>query len=389
VDPNQATGSSVPALVHIEAVTVDGTAVDPQIPIRFSSVRQRVAFSYTGLSLSNSARVRYRYRLDGFDGDWSEPTATRLAIYTNLSPGPYHFRVIASNSDGLWNGSEAVVGFEVTPTLWQAWWFRLALLFTAALAVLTIYWLRMRQVTRLLTVRFEERLAERTRIAQDLHDTLLQGVISASMQLHVGVDQLPSDSPARGILNRVQHLMAQVIEEGRNTLQGLRSSIENPNDLTTAFSRIPQELGRQDGADFRLVVEGVSRPLRSVIRDDIYSIGREALVNAFRHSQASSIEMGLEYSPALFSVVVRDNGRGIDPKMIESGREGHWGLSGMRERAERIGARVTVMSRPGSGTEVELRVPGDIAFESTVAPSTSKWLRRRNDGHPSGRTNSH
>lgn len=381
VDPTQATGSSVPALVHIDTVTVDGNSADTQVPVRFLSDRQRVTFSYTGLSLSNAERIRYRYRLDGFDRDWSEPTATRTAIYTNIGPGLYKFRVVASNSDGLWNGSAAAIGLEVTPTLWQTWWFRLALLLTAALAVLTIYRLRVREVTRLLSVRFEERLAERTRIAQDLHDTLLQGVLSASMQLHVGVDQLSDDSPAKATLVRVLHIMGQVIEEGRNTLRGLRSSIESPNDLTSAFSRIPQELGEQKGIDFRVFVEGSALPLRSVIRHDVYSIGREALVNAFRHSQANKIALELKYSPSVLSVVVRDDGRGIDPEMIESGREGHWGLSGIRERAERIGAKIRVMSRPGSGTEVELRVPGDIAFETDVSRSPSKWFRRENHRH--------
>jgi hypothetical protein len=122
VDPNQATSNSVPALLHIETVTLDGNTVDRQIPIRFSSANQRIRFSYTGLSLSSCERDRYRYRLDGFDRDWSEPT-TRTAIYTNLSPRSYRYRVIASNSDGFWNGAEAAVGLRVT--LWQTWWFRL------------------------------------------------------------------------------------------------------------------------------------------------------------------------------------------------------------------------------------------------------------------------
>jgi signal transduction histidine kinase/ligand-binding sensor domain-containing protein len=374
VDPARATASPVPALVHVESVLVDGTAIDPQIPVRISSARQRIAFSYTGLSLSNSERVRYRYRLEGFDRDWSEPTTIRTAIYTNLSPGSYHFRVIASNSDGLWNSTEAALPFAVEPMWWQTLWIRLSVLLLGGFIIFAFYRSRLHGLARQYNMRLEERLAERTRIAQDLHDTLLQGVLSASMQLHVAVDQLAEDSPARPIMTRVLQLMGQVIEEGRTTLRGLRSSIETPHDLTASFSRIPQELGWEDGIDFRVVVEGPSMPLRTVIRDDVYSIGREALVNAFRHSRASSIEVQLEYAANHLGVIIRDNGCGIDPEMLKSGREGHWGLSGMRERAERIGARVKVMSRPGAGTEVEVRVPGDVAFESNSSSSASKWL---------------
>jgi ligand-binding sensor domain-containing protein/signal transduction histidine kinase len=377
VDPDRASGNSSAALVQVETIMVDGNAVDAKLPVRISSASRRITFDYAGLSLSNPERVRYRYRLDGFDHDWSEPTTTKTAIYTNLSPGSYRFRVIASNSDGLWNGNGAAVTLAVTPTLWQTWWFRIGLVLFAGLATLIIYRLRMHHVTRLLNTRFEERLAERTRIAQDLHDTLLQGVLSASMQLHVGVDQLPDDSPARATLKRVVNLMGQVIDEGRNTLRGLRSPTESAEDMAAALSRVPQEFGDQDGVDFRVVVEGPSLPLRSVIRDDVYSIGREALVNAFRHSRATSIEVEVEYSPVLLTMVIRDNGSGIDPEMLKSGRDGHWGLSGMRERAERIGARVKVMSRPGSGTEVELRVPGEIAFESNASRPASKWFRNR------------
>jgi ligand-binding sensor domain-containing protein/signal transduction histidine kinase len=374
VNPTRGTVNSVPALVHIEAVLADGSPFDLGGPIRVPAAKQRTTFRYVGLSLSNSERVRYRYKLDGFDHGWSEPVTNLEAAYANLGAGSYRFRVMASNGDGLWNGSEAAVGFEVVPAHWQAWWFRLACVLFAGLATLVVYRVRIHQLTQLLNVRFEERLAERTRIAQDLHDTLLQGVLSASMQLHVAVDQLPDDSPARTTMNRVLHLLGLVIEEGRNTLRGLRSSLDYAYDLEVLFSRIPQEVDNQQVTDFRVVVEGQSLPLRPVIRDDVYRIGREAVVNAFRHSRASSIEVLLEYAPSQLRILVRDDGCGIDSLVLQSGRAGHWGLSGMRERAERIGARLTVFSRTGGGTEVELRVPSDIAFASHPSRLASKWL---------------
>jgi ligand-binding sensor domain-containing protein/signal transduction histidine kinase len=382
VNPARPTLNPVPALVHIEAVLADGSPLDFRGPLRIPAAKQRTTFRYAGLSLSNSERVRYRYMLDGFDHEWSEPVTNLEATYGNLSAGSYRFRVMASNIDGRWDGSEAAVGFEVEPTLWQRWWFRVVLVSCVGFLALAIYRLRMSQLTRVLNARFEERIAERTLIAQDLHDTLLQGVLSASMQLHVAVDGLAEDSPARPAFDHILQMMRQIIDEGRNTVRGLRSSIDATNDLQNSFLRIPQELGSQD-VGFRVVVEGEALRLRSAIRDDIYRIGREALVNAFRHSGASNIDLYLEYAANHLRIVVRDDGCGVDPQVLHLGRDGHWGLPGMRERAERIGARLKVLSRAGSGTEVELRVPTNVAFESHRASPASKllaWLPRRSPG---------
>jgi len=273
-------------------------------------------------------------------------------------------------------GVLAVAFTKGEPAIWHRWWFVPAGVIVCAAAVLGLHRLRIYEMSRKLHLRFEERLAERNRVAQELHDTLLQGVLSASIQLHVAVDQLPEDSPSLPILNRVLELLGQVVEEGRTTLRGLRSPVDNARDLESSFSRIPQELGAQPGVDFRVFVEGTPLALRSIIRDDVYSIGREALVNAFRHSRPRRIDVQLEYAPSHLRVLVRDDGCGIDAKVLASGRDGHYGLSVMRERAERIGARLKVLSRPGNGTEVDLRVPSDIAFESAPPSPASKSLSR-------------
>ncbi len=373
VDPARVSSSSVPAIPHIQSISADGNAIRLQTALHVPGGQRRVSFTFAGLSLSIPERVRFRYRLDGFDRTWSEPVASREAAYTNLSPGPYRFRVIASNPDGVWSNTEASLAFEVDPLFWQTWWFRAALILASVLAVLSFYRFRLHQATRQLNSRFEERLAERTRIAQELHDTLLQGFLSASMQLHVAEDRLPADSPAKPTLTRALQLMGQVIEEGRNAVRGLRSTESSSLDLEHALSQIPEEL-LQDHVDFRIVVEGERRPLHPVLRDEVYRIGREALINAFRHARAKSIQVELRYSYNQLRLLVRDDGVGIDPKVVSAGRDGHFGLSGMRERADRIGARLHVFSSAAAGTEIELSVPSRVAF----LDQTERTPRRRN-----------
>lgn len=376
VDTMRAVGSSAPVIVQIEGLSVDGNSIGPQRPVRIPAGGHRVTFSYSGLSLSVPERVRFKYKLDGFDQSWSEPVSTREAVYTNLSYGSYRFRLIASNSDGLWNSSESSISFTIDPVFWQRWWFRLSSLVAFAVAALAFVRLRMLKLTKQLNVRFEERLAERTRIAQELHDTLLQGFLSASMQLHVADDHLPPDSPAKPLVGRVLELMGHVIEEGRNAVRGLRSTKHTPLDLEQAFSLIRQEFPVQSQLGYRVIVEGTPRQLRPIIFDEVYRISHEALSNAFRHSHASDIEVELEFAASHLRVLIRDNGDGIDPQVLLSGREGHWGLSGMKERSERIGGKLRVMSHAGAGTEVELSVPGQIAFEFGREDRPAGWLSR-------------
>ena len=380
VDPARLTNNSAPAFVQIQTISSDGAAMDPRKPIKIQPGHQRLTLGYAGLSLSIPERVRFRYSLEPFDRGWSEPTATREAIYTNLGPGKYRFHVIASNPDGVWNSAEAALGFEIEPVFWQRGVFRLSVLLGSILAALGLYRFRVHQVAKQLNVRFEERLAERTRIAQELHDTLLQGFLSASMQLHVAVDGLSEDSSTKPFLNHILGLMGRVIEEGRNAVRGLRSSPFGSQDLEHAFSLIRQELAIQSDVDFRVIVEGRPRTLNPVIRDEVYRIGREALVNAFRHSGAGNIEVELEYASKRFRVLVRDNGRGMDSQVLVSGREGHWGLPGMRERAETMGANLHVWSSPAGGTEVELSVPGRVAFQSQSSSRLPQWFVKRYRG---------
>ncbi len=260
--------------------------------------------------------------------------------------------------------------------VWRKWWFAFVYVIAGILSAFGLYRLRLYQMTRTMNLRFEERLAERMRVAQELHDTLLQGVISASMQLHVVVEQLPAGSPAQPAMDRILQLMGEVIEDGRNTLRGIRSSSESSGQLEQEFLRMHKELGMDEKINFRVVVEGSPRPLQSLIRNEIYSIGREAMVNAFRHSGANNLEVELEYAADQMTLVVRDNGCGIDPQVLRAGRDGHWGLSGMRERADRIGASFRVLSAASAGTQIELSIPGRVAFVPQTLDDRKVWFSK-------------
>jgi signal transduction histidine kinase len=301
-------------------------------------------------------------------GDWE---AVRLRLDNEMKP-------LETQTSALVNSIDQKVSGELTQAIANMSSVRRGIIVIVPTTAISTFfiatffgWAITRRISEL---RLEERLSERTRIARELHDTLLQGVISASMQLHVAVDQLPSDSPAKPLLSRVLQVMGQVIEEGRNAVRGFRSIERETQDLGREFSRVPQELDVKEQIDFRVVVEGHPQSLHPVIREEVYSIGREALVNSFRHSGASRIEVELQYSASQLRILVRDDGCGVDAQLLESGRHGHWGLSGMRERAERIGAKLKISSRAGDGTEVEIRVPGDVAFESHSSSSASKWF---------------
>jgi hypothetical protein len=316
------------------------------------------------------------------DSTWSNSTHPGIE-YAALLVGP-DFHPPLTTHELPTQGVLASVRRKGAPHFWQTWWFYTLCVLAGVLVIVSIHAFRLRQVRISLQTRFEERLAERLRVAQELHDTLLQGVLSASMQLHMVVDALPDDATERPQLSRVLQVIQTVVEDSRNTLRGLRSSIDSADDLKNALSRIPQELGTS-GIDLRLVVEGTALPLRPAIRDDIYRIGREALVNALRHSGARFIDLHLQYAPDYFRVLVQDDGCGIDSGVLQSGREGHWGLPGMRERATKIGGKIRVLSRTGGGTEVELSVPRSLAFDVPPSWPSLKWRSRFT--HSRGETN--
>ena len=305
------------------------------------------------------------------DSSWRSTTHLGTEYAALLVESDYQPPSVTDALPGTGDGVIAVAVVKGVPVFWQRWWFVLLCVLASLSAVLAFYNYRLHQSSRQLHLRFEERLAERTQVAQELHDTLLQGVISASMQLHITVDGLPEDLPAKSSLTHVLQIMGQVVEEGRSALKRLRSSDGgNSLDLEQAFSRIRQELAAEEEIDFRIIVEGRPRPVHPIIRDEVYRIGREALLNAFRRSRAKRIEVMLIYRAKHLRVVISNKGGGIDSQVSKRDEV----LSSMRERAERIGARLKVRRLAAAGTEVELSVPGHVAFQGRPSKNPLKWF---------------
>ena len=376
IDPNRLHHNDVAPPVLIEQVIADHKAYANTGELRLPPLTRDLEIDYTALSLAVPQKVHFRYQLEGHDADWQDPQGRRQAFYSDLAPAAYRFHVIASNNDGVWNETGATMTFTVLPAYYQTTWFRLWCCAIFAFLLWLFFHLRLRQVAARMQARLEERLAERERIARELHDTLLQGFASAYMQLDVANDRLPPESPAKPLVQRVLALIKQVSEEGRNAIRSLRSPDSEANDLEQVLARVPEELGSQTSAHFQIIVEGKPEPLHPVIRDEVCRIAREAIINAFRHANATKIEVAIEYATRSLGVTVRDDGSGIDAKLLQTGREGHWGLSNMRERAEKIGAKLNVLSRPGAGTEVQLSVSGKVAFEAISSNPLWRWMTR-------------
>src|SRR6185369_12273264 len=318
----------------------------------------------TALSFVAPEKNLFRYKLEPRDHDWQEVTNRRQAFYNDLPPGKYRFRVMASNDRGVWNEAGTYLDFTIDPAYYQTTWFRVAAVIFFLLALVAIYQLRLQQVARQVRGRMEERLEERERIARDLHDTLLQGVQGLILKFHAISKQIPVDTPAHKALEKTLDHADQVLAEGRDRIQNLRVNSAPINDLPGAFRSVAEEASQGSDATFKTVVEGHVRELHPLVLEECYSIGREAIINAFSHADAQRIEAEIAYDSRQFRVRVRDDGRGIDPGILDAGgRPGHWGLQGMQERTQKIGGQLKFWSRPETGTEVELTIPGATAYQ--------------------------
>jgi signal transduction histidine kinase/ligand-binding sensor domain-containing protein len=371
IDPAHLARNLIPPDVHVQQVMADHRVYSPQGEDRLPARTRDVEIDYTALSFAVPQRVRFRYKLEGRDTDWEEPGTRRQAFYTDLRPGTYRFHVIACNNDGIWNNDGATVSFKVAAAWYQTNWFRVCVAIAFLLSLWAMYQLRLRQLARQFNIRLEERVGERTRIARELHDTLLQNLHGLMFQFQAARNLFHKrPEEAMQTLDSAITGTEQAITESQNAIEDLRSEPLLQNDLAQALTAMGNDLVRsQDGTGsspvLRVTVEGERQNLSSAIRVEVYRIAREVLRNAFRYAEAHQIEAEIRYHDQEFRLRIRDDGKGIDPKILEEGRRaGHWGLPGLRERAEKIGARLDFWSRLGTGTEVQLTLPGGVAYET-------------------------
>ena len=346
-----------------------------------------LSFEFAALSYANSQKNRYRYKLEGLELGWNDVGSKQhLATYTNLDPGKYVFRVQGSNGDGVWNEEGASLPIVITPPWWKTNWFRTAC--TAVLLALlwAAYQWRVRQLHHDFDMTLEARVSERTRIARDLHDTLLQsfhGLLLRFQTVSVLLPERPIEAKEK--LDSAIEQAAGAITEGRDAVQELRASTVERNDLALAISTLGEELENDSSnhrpATFRVAVEGQARDLHPILRDEIYKIAAEALRNAFHHAHAKQVEVEIRYDDGQFRLRVRDDGRGMDAAILSSrGVEGHYGLRGMRERATLIKGKLAVWSEVDEGTEVELRVPASAAYMTDRKRLVVAKLFRKDEG---------
>jgi len=374
VDPHHLVRNGVPPPVHIEQITADRKNYPRTQHGRLPPLVRGLEIDYTAVSLVAPEKNLFKYKLDGYDRDWVTAEHRRQAFYTNLPPRQYRFRVIASNNSGVWNETGDSLDFSIAPAFYQTNWFRASCILACAGLLWVAYQLRVRRLRHEFHMASDARVNERTRIARELHDNLLQTVQGLMLSLQAISEIIPAGA-ARNKFEKTLQIGDRAIREGRQAVQDLRSA-SSTSDLIEAVRRLGGELARGNGASFRLLVEGPTRELHPMVREEIYSIAREALRNAFTHACATRIEAEIGFEDGLLKLRIRDDGKGITPDTAEQGSAGHYGLPGMRERARQIGSKLVILSGSRTGTEIDLSVPGSLAYVKPRGRSPLTFFRR-------------
>ena len=362
IDPARLERNALPPPVDIKRIIADGVTINDPIAIDLAKGTKSLEIDYTALSLTMPERIAFRYRMEGVDDRWTDPGTRRQAFYANLVPGNYRFTVIASNNDGVWNTTGASVSLILPPTFLQSWMFKLLCAVAVLVAVWVVYRLRLNTMTGRLRTRLEGRLAERERIARDLHDTLLQGVHGLILRFQGIADRLPREQVLGRLMEKALERAEELLVEGRERVHDLRSGLL-PDDLRAAITSTAMHADIPQGIVVDIRQTGIVRDVDPVARDEMIWIVREALLNVVRHADATRIDIALAYRWNRLAVSISDNGRGLSPlsTLPEVGR--HYGVTGMRERAQRIAATLELGDNvDGAGTRLMVMVPGRSAY---------------------------
>jgi signal transduction histidine kinase/ligand-binding sensor domain-containing protein len=364
LDPGHIIHNAVVPPVVIEELHSEGKSHAATQGLTLPEHTTELRIAYTALSLGIPERVAFRYRLQGVDADWQDAGNRREAFYTQLSPGDYLFQVRASNDDGVWNDEGASLSFRIQPAFYQTPWFAALCGIGVLVSLWGLHRLRLLQASAQMQTRLDARLAERERIARELHDTLIQGFHGLMLRFQTAAERIPKELAARAMMETAMDRADAVLIEGRHRLLDLRR--EEQSALGPALAEAGESLALHRSARFCLAEIGTARALQPEIGDAFLRIGTEALANAFRHAQACRVDVELSYGDDELRLRVSDDGRGMDAEVLAAGRKpGHWGLKGMRERAEQVGAALALRSRPGAGTELELRLSAARAYRSS------------------------
>ncbi|QYE33291.1 hypothetical protein KZX46_00295 (plasmid) [Polymorphobacter sp. PAMC 29334] len=339
------------------------TYLDPT-KVRLPAGSSSGEIDFAALSFVVPQRNQVRYQLEGSDPGWVDPGMRRQMFFSNLGPGTYRFRVVASNNNGLWNRRGATLEFTIPPTFLQSNWFKVLCALTCAALLWLAYSLRLRQVTGRLRATLEVKLAERERIARELHDTLLQGFQGLILRFQVLADRLPANTPWRDTLYKELDHADAVLIAGRDQVSDVRASV-SAGDLAQSLMAAALELKADSPMGFDLTVEGEPRTLHPIVHQEVQRVGEEAMRNAFRHSGAMLVSVVIIFQRRQLRLAICDNGAGLPEDVSTLGtRQGHFGLPGMRERAQTIGGTLTIAGQRGAGTEILLTVPGKAAYAS-------------------------
>ncbi len=355
---------AAPPPIAIQSVAADDKSYAPASHLSLPAHTSSVQISYSAVSLTDPEAIRSRYKLQETDKDWHETAAATPVTYRNLPPGSYHFSVEASDTNGSWSGAVATAEFTILPAFYQTGSFKALCAVGAMVLLYMLYVLRVRQLAQQYGMRLEERVSERTRIARELHDTFLQTIQGSKLVADDALDAPYEPARMRQALEQLSSWLGRAVEEGRAALNSLRTSATETNDLAEGLRRATEECRMLSPMETSFSVEGDSKEMHPIVRDEIYRIGYEAIRNACVHSKASQLRVGLKYGQDL-AISVGDNGVGISESIINGDTGGHYGLQGMRERTARIGGKLRIVSSVDSGTEVSLVIPGRIAFRGT------------------------